>query len=59
MNFNPVEAIEAKVSEVEAKLFLSIRLAILREDANVVLSRLAALDPDRPERYSSALESIK
>ncbi len=57
--FDPLAALESKISEIKAEVCLAVRIAILREDANVVLSRLSTLDPDRPERYLSAIQAMK
>lgn len=62
MPFNPLadieEKIEAKVEAAEARLFLAVQIALLRETAKTTLSRLATLDTAKSADYLSAIQTM-
>lgn len=60
--FDPLAAVEEKIEEkgkeIEARLFLAVQIAILREAAATTLSRLATLDPANATAYRCAIQTI-
>jgi hypothetical protein len=56
--FDPIAALSSKIAEIKAEVRRDVHVDILREAVLTGLSRLATLDPDRPERYLAAVKDI-
>jgi hypothetical protein len=52
--------LKSEVAAIKQEVALEIRVGLLREDANLALSRLLTLDPDpaQQSRYAAALKAL-
>ena len=48
-----------QIDKLEDSIQTKVKIWMLREAAEFVLSRLSTMDDNRPERYTAALETIK
>lgn len=56
---NPLDAIKEKLDEIEARVFLKVRIAICLETLDVDLSRLKDLDPKNAGWYTDIQAMLK
>jgi hypothetical protein len=52
------DPIEAKIEQIKADVRLAVEIAIYRETAKTVLSRLATLDVANSTEYLSAIQAL-
>jgi len=55
---NPIEALKSEVEQIEARVKLSVQIAMYHEAAEVALSRLATLDPPNYQKYVGAIKAM-
>ncbi len=53
------EAIGSPLESLRADIERAVKIALLREGTELLLSRLATLDTDRAPQYTAALEAIR
>lgn len=56
--FDPLAVLQSKIEEIKADVRLTVEIAIYRETAKTVLSRLATLDVANSAEYLSAIQAI-
>lgn len=51
--------VKAEIAAIRADVERAVKIALLRETAETVLSRLMTLDADKAAKYSEALKSME